>query len=181
MTDIIDSIDNWTNNRYGHYTARLYGFSELMRKTSGEGGAEEVFPVTIDGRERVAIDDKKRFITWIRWEQPATYENSEDWSFGNSEARVANLPLRVVLAHKTSLGENLVFDFINAFPSKFSVPGFKFVFTKPELSIDPDHEAIVKAELGPANYMFYEKHRFDWNVYVINIAVQFLECEELTP
>lgn len=181
MTSIIEAIDAWTNNRYSAYDRKLFGFCELMRKTAGEGSVEQVFPVTIPGRTQVAIDDRYNFITWIRWAQPVTYEANEDWSFGNSEARFANLPLRIVLAHRTTLGEDLVFDFVNAFPSKFTVPGFKFVFTNANLSIDPDHEAIVQAELGPANYLVYEKHRITWNVYVINVNVQFLECEELTP
>jgi hypothetical protein len=70
----------------------------------------------------------------------------------------------------------LVFDFIKSFPTKFAIDGYKFVFTDPELSIDPDHEAIVQAELGPSNYLVYEKHRFTWNVYMLNINVQFLPC-----
>jgi hypothetical protein len=176
MTDIIEAIDDWTQNRYATYDTKLFGFCELMRKSAGEGGVEQVFPVTIPGRVHVAIDDRYNFITWIRWAQPATYEVNEDWSFGNSEARVGVLPLRIVLAHKTSLGENLVFDFINAFPSKFDVDGFSFVFTNANLSIDPDHEEIVKAELGPAGYIVYEKHRVTWNVYVINVNAQFMEC-----
>lgn len=181
MTEIIEAIDAWTNNRYSAYNRKLFGFCELMRKTAGDGGVEQVFPVTIDGRVHVSIDDKFNFITWIRWAQPVTYEANEEWSFGNSEARFGNIPLRLVFAHKTILGEDLVFDFVNAFPSKFTVPGFKLVFTNANLSIDPDHEAIVQAELGPANYIAYEKHRFKWNVYVLNINVQFLECAELTP
>lgn len=181
MTSIIEAIDQWTLNRYGIYTEKLYGFCELMHKTAGEGGVQQVFPVTIPGRQQVSIDDRYNFITWIRWAQPVTYEDNADWSFGNTEARVATQPLRLVLAHKVTLGEDLVFDFINAFPSKFTIPGFQFVFTKADLSIDPDHEAIVQTELGPANYLVYEKHRFAWNVYVVNINVQFLECVELTP
>lgn len=178
MTEIIEAIDAWTASRYTSYDKKLFGFCELMRKTAGEGSVDQVFPVTIPGRVHVSIDDRYNFITWIRWIQPATYENNEDWSFGNSEARVGILPLRLVLAHKTSLGENVVFDFINAFPSKFTISGFQFVFTNANLSIDPDHEAIVQAELGPANYLVYEKHRFTWNLYVLNINVQFLECPE---
>lgn len=176
MTNIIEAIDDWTQDRYAAYNTKLFGFCELMHKTAGEGKEDQVFPVTIPGRQQVSIKDTYDFITWIRWIQPATYEVSEDWTFGNSEARVGVLPLRIVLAHKTSLGENLVFDFINAFPSKFDVDGFQFVFTNAALSADPDHETIVNTELGPANYIVYEKHRVTWNVYVINVNAQFMEC-----
>jgi hypothetical protein len=181
MTSIIEAIDAWTNDRYFAYNRKLFGFCELMKKSAGAGtgeGVEQVFPVTIPGRIHVSIDDKYNFITWIRWAQPVTYEPNEDWSFGNSEVRFGNIPLRLILAHKTTLGEDLVFDFANNFPSKFTVPGFKFVFTQANLSIDPDHEAIVAAELGP---LVYEKHRVKWNVYALTINVQFLECESLTP
>jgi hypothetical protein len=178
MTEIIEAIDAWTLNRYGIYNEKLYGFCELMRKTAGENSAEQVFPVTIPDRKQVSLDDRYNFITWMRWIQPATYEASEEWSFGNTEARVGTVPIRLVLAHRTTLGEDLVFDFINAFPSKFKISGFQFVFVDGRPSIDPDHEAIYTAELGNT---VYEKHRFTWNIYLLNINVQFLECVELTP
>ena len=179
MTDIIEAIDAWTAARYAStYTTKLFGFCELMKKTSGEGAVEQVFPVTIPGRQQVAIKDNYEFITWMRWQQPAQFDVSEDWSFGNSEARVGVIPIRLVLAHKTSLGENVVFDFINAFPSKFTLLGFQFIFTNANLAIDPDHETIVNTELGPANYIVYEKHRVTWNVYVLTINAQFMECRE---
>lgn len=178
MTSIIEAIDAWTLNRYDHYNEKLYGFCELMRKTAGENSAPQVFPVTIPGRKQVSLDDRYNFITWIRWENPATYEDSEEWSFGDSEARVGSIQLRLILAHRVELGEDLVFDFINAFPSKFTVSGYQFVFVEGRPSIDPDHEAIYTAELGNT---VYEKHRFNWNLYALNITVQFLECVELTP
>jgi hypothetical protein len=178
MTEIIEAIDSWTLNRYGIYNEKLYGFCELMRKTVGENNAEQVFPVTIPGRQQVSLDDRYNFITWMRWIQPATYEASEEWSFGKSEARVGTVPIRLVLAHRTTLGEDMVFDFINAFPSKFDVSGYQFVFVDGRPSIDPDHEAIYTAELSNT---VYEKHRFNWNIYLLNINVQFLECVELTP
>lgn len=179
MTQFIEAIDAWTSSRYTlpTFNKKLYGFSELMKKTAGEGAVEQIFPVTIPGRTKVVIDDKFNFITWMRWASPATYEFSEDWSFGNKEARVGTIPIRLVLAHKTDLGENIVWDFVNNLPSKFSISGFQFAFTNASISVDPDHEAIFQAELGPANYIVYEKHRFTWNLYVININVQFLECE----
>jgi hypothetical protein len=181
MTSIIEAIDQWTLKRYAASTTeKLYGLCELMRKTAGEGG-EEIFPVTIPGRVRVSIDDRFNFITWMRWAQPVTYEASEEFSFGKSEARVGTIPIRLVLAHKTTLGEDLVFDFINAFPSRFRIPGYDFVHVVASPSIDPDHEAIVQAELGPNLYPTYEKHRVTWNIYLINLSIQFLECEELTP
>jgi hypothetical protein len=176
MTEIIEAIDAWTLNRYGMYDTKLYGFCELMRKTAN--GADQFMPVTIPNRVQVSIDDRYNFITWMRWIAPVTYEANEEWSFGKDDARFGTVPIRLVLAHRTTLGEDLVFDFINAFPNKFDVPGFQLVFVDGSPSIDPDHETIYTTELSNT---VYEKHRFTWNIYVININVQFLECEELTP
>jgi hypothetical protein len=186
MTEIIQAIDAWTLNRYGIYTEKLWGFCELVRTTAGDNKQEQVFPMTIPSnpttrREKAVIDDRYNFITWIRWASPVSYSENADFSFGKNEARFGSLPLRIVLAHKITLGEDLVFDFINAFPSKFSVAGQQLVFTEATPSIDPDHESIFQQELGPANYQSYEKHRLTWNLYVINVTMQFLECEELTP
>jgi hypothetical protein len=186
MTEIVSAIDAWTANRYLAYNKKLWGFCELVKITAGENKAEQNIPMTIPSnpgsrREKAVIDDRYNLITWVRWVTPATYEGNSEFSFGSSEARVGTLPLRIVFAHRTTLGEDLVFDFINAFPSKFKIPGFDFVFIDAAPSIDPDHETIFQQELGPANYQSYEKHRMTWNLYVVNLTMQFLECEELTP
>jgi hypothetical protein len=183
MTGIIDAIDDYTSDRYSAYNKKLYGFCELVKKTAGEGGAEQVMPVTIPdlpatAREHVAINDGYNLITWIRWAAPVVYSASEEWSFGKDEARMGTLTLRVIFAHKTSLGETLVFDFINALPTEFSASGYQFIHVEGAPSVDPDHEAIWLTEFGNTSY---EKHRFTWNLYAVNITVQFLECEELTP
>lgn len=176
MTEIIEAIDAWTLSRYSGYNIKLFGFCELMKKSAGEGAVEQNIPVTIPDRKQVAIDDKKQFITWIRWQQTASYESTEEWQFGNNDVRVGTIPIRLVLCHKVELGENIVWDFVNNFPDKFTINGFQFVFVNASINIDPDHETIIQAELGPANYIIYEKHRFTWNVYIVNINVQFLEC-----
>lgn len=177
MTEIIEAIDDFTSDRYSSYNIKLFGFCELMKKTAGEGGAEQVFPVTITDapadRVHVSLKDIHNLITWIRWTAPVSYEASEEWSFGKNEARVGTLQLRIIFAHKTTLGEDLVFDFINAFPSKFTISGFDFVHVLGTPTIDPDHETVYTTELGNTAY---EKHRFTWNVYAVNVAIQFLEC-----
>lgn len=181
MTAIIEAIDAWTASRYHAYNKKLYGFCELIKKTAED--KEQVMPVTIPSdptarRQHVSIDDKYTLITWMRWAEPVKYEPSEEFSFGKSEARLGTVPLRLVFAHKIILGEDLVFDFINAFPSQFKVSGFKFVFVDGAPIIDPDHESIFRTEFSDT---VYEKHRLNWNLYVININIQFLECNELTP
>lgn len=183
MTGIIEAIDSYTSDRYSAYNKKLYGFSELARKTAGDGNVAQVFPMTIpssvgSAREKVALNDRYTLITWIRWVNPVTYEASEEWSFGKDEARVGTITARVIFSHKTSLGEDLVFDFVNALPTEFSISGFQFAHVMGTPSIDPDHETIYTTEFSDTAY---EKHRFTWNLYAVNITVQFLECEELTP
>lgn len=183
MTDIIEAIDNYTTDRYSAYNKKIYGFCELIRKSAGEGSVDHVFPKTIPSNPNtegipVSLDDRFSLITWTRWAENVNYETSEEWSFGKSEARLANLPLRIIFAHKSSLGEELVFDFMNSFPSKFSVTGFKFVHVVSTPTIDPDHEGIYKAELGNT---VYEKHRFTWNLYAVTVNLQFIMCDVLTP
>lgn len=180
MTEIIEAIDAWTQDRYSNMNLKLYGFCELVSETSGE--ATQVYPMTMPDaageRIQVSLDDQFDLMTWIRWVEPISYQPNEQWSFGKNEARFASLPLRIVFAHKVEFGEDLVFDFINAFPSKFNIPGFQLVFTEATPTIDPNHETIYQTELGNT---VYERHRFPWNLYVINATMQFLECEELTP
>jgi hypothetical protein len=175
MTEIIQAIDNYSADYLSDYTLKNYGFCELMKKSSK--GTEQLMPVTISTREQVSIDDRYEAITWVRWISPTSYENNEDFSFGKSEARVGSIPIRLVLAHKSELGEGIALGYVNSLPSKFTVSGYKFVFTSASLSVDPDHEAIVQAELGPELYAAYEKHRFTWNLYIVNINIQFLQCE----
>lgn len=182
MTEIVQAIDDFIDNRY-EYAKKLYGFCELSRKTAGEGNVEQIMPMTIPdppgaSRERVALDDRYNFITWTRWVNPVQYEVSEEWSFGKDEARVGTVTLRLVLAHKTSLGEDIVLDLVNALPTEFTISGYQFAFVVGNPSIDPDHEGIWQTEFSNTAY---EKHRFTWNLYAVNITVQFLECEEMTP
>lgn len=178
MTNIIEAIDAWTANRYSSYSQKLWGFCELMHKTSS--GKDQVMPITIPERKQVSLDDRYQFITWIRWTENVSYEVDEDWSFGKIQQRKSKLPLRIVLAHKVILGENIVFDFIENLPVQFKIDGFKFVFVGDSPSIDPNHETIYTTELSDT---VYEKHRYDWNIYVINLGVEYISClaTEIVP
>lgn len=171
MTGIIEAVDSWTSSRYTSYTKKLWGFCELMRKSAN--GKEQIMPVTIPERKQVSIDDKYQFITWVRLTDNISFENDEEWSFGKTQSQRSKLPLRIVLAHKISLGENVVFDFVDNFPQQFNLSGYKFVFVGDSPSIDPNHETIYTTELSDT---VYEKHRFDWNIYVINLTFEYIPC-----
>jgi hypothetical protein len=132
-------------------------------------------PVTIPERKQVSLQDTQEVMTWIRLQQPVAYQPSEEFSFGTNQAREGTAPLRIVFANKVNLtdAENLVYKFVTAFPLKFSVSGYQFVFVADSLAVDPDHESIYTTELGNT---VYEKHRFPWNLYAITFNIQFLPC-----
>lgn len=173
MTDLLQTIDDYTAARYSQLRLKLFGFSEIMHKTS-TNGSDQPMPVTIPGRVQVALDDRYDLITWLRWESQVQYSQNEDFNFGSSDATYGEITVRIVLAHKVALGENLVFDFANHFPQILNVPGYQYVFIDDSFNIDPDHEKIYLTELGKT---VYEKHRFNWNIYVVNFTFQFIPCD----
>jgi len=178
MTEIIASIDAWTDNNFPDLQRKLWGFCELAHRTVGGGDQPTV--MTINGtsnRQNVTLDDRYQFITWFRLENGIDVDNNPDWNYGFSEARYQTARLRWVIAHRVELGENLIYSLVNGLPEQWSVNGFQFVFTKPQINIDYNHEAIYNTELGKT---VYEKHRFPWNLYVINLSVEFILCEGYT-
>jgi hypothetical protein len=179
MTGIIEAIDRYTSEFLSGYTLKNWGFCELMKKSAGEGSVEQPIPVTIPGRKPVSLLDTYQVVTWIRQTDRVSFEDAPEWSFGKSEARLATAPLRIVFANKISISnpERLVYDYVNSFPSKFSVVDYQLVFVNGNPSVDPDHESIYREELGNT---VYEKHRFPWNVYAINVNIQFIICEGAT-
>lgn len=172
MTEIINSINEFLSIKYKNYLLKNFGLSEIMHKTAKN--SDQPMPVTIPDRLQVSLDDTKEIITWIRWQDKTRYETNDDWSFGVKQSKVGVLPLRFIFCHKSDLGEDLVFDFINSFPEFLDVTGFQFVFTSSTPQIDPDHETIYNTELGKT---VYEKHRFTWNVYAIDFSFEFIQCE----
>src|SRR5688500_3958302 len=173
MTSIIEAIDQYTTESYTYLKTKAFGFCELMTKTSDK--ASQVMPVTIPLRKHVALDNKYDLITWIRWVEPARFDFNENWSFGRTEAEEGSLTLRIVVAHKVTLGENLIFTFARGLPRNMDLPGYRYVFMNGRPNINPDHETIYRTELGET---VYERHRFPWNIYTIDVTFNFIECIE---
>jgi hypothetical protein len=177
MKAITEAIDAWTNSQYSGITRKLFGYSELMRKTST--GSEQPMPVTIPTREQVSLNDRYDLITWIRL--PGQINSGDeidgnDWSFGLSVAPVQTATLRFIVAHKVLLGEDFIIGFINAIPSLLTVSGFQIVSVdRPGIAVDADHEAIYTTELGNT---VYEKHRFTWNIYALTLNIEYLPNED---
>lgn len=131
--------------------------------------------MTINGtgeRLQVSLDDKYQFISWIRWINPVRPVARDEDRWGLRQSRRKGMTLRIIIAHRVALGEFLVTDLVDSFPEYFDLTGYEFVNLN-EAYVDPDHEQIYKTELGET---VYELHRFDWNIYAIDLTVEFIKC-----
>lgn len=181
MIDIIAKIDDWTNTQYPALTKKLWGYTELMRKTTGTPPSEQPIPVkVINGSAdrghngQVSIDDKFDLITWVRWPGTIQRVENDDDGWGIKESRRKAATLRWVIAHKVELGENFILELLRDLPDRFTIDGYEFVFIDNDVQADADHESIYRTELGNT---VYEKHRFNWNIYAVELSVEFILCE----
>lgn len=188
MIEIIDRvsdfIETWANDYASTLIVKNWGFVELSKKGArgnrGYSVAEQPIPMTINGtgeRLQVSLDDRMNFIFWIRILNRPSFNPDTDDEWGVKQSRRQVLPLRIVLCHRVELGEDLVHYIVNDLPKSIIIPGYEFVHLEGG-SIDYDHEEIHDTELGKTNY---EKHRFDWNIYVINLDAEFGLCADYTP
>lgn len=178
MIEVINSFDAWTAAQYPLLAQKLWGYTELVHKT--EAGSDQPMPVTINDtsdRQQIALDDRYQLITWFRL--PGTIElqnevDGNDWAFGLQQGIVQRPTLRWVIAHRVEIGDNWIFEFLRAIPSKFTIPGYQIThIDKNSLTLDADHESIYLTELGKT---VYEKHRFTWNLYVVSVAAEYILC-----
>lgn len=181
---IAEHIENWSiaNVDQSPLAVKNWGFVELANRESkgDKSTSTQPIPMTINGtgdREQVSLDDKYDIIEWIRWVSPIqSVVNPED-SWGLKEGKRKSLPLRIVIAHKVELGEDLIVDIAENLPQIITLTGFDFIFIE-GWSINPDHEQIYNTELGAT---VYELHRFDWNIYTIDLDVQYKMCVGYVP
>lgn len=191
---IAEHIENWTIdylNSSPDTNVKNWGFVELAfresksqksaKRDNSAGVTSQPIPMTINGtgqREQVSLDDRYDFIFWVRWVSPIQSVPDDAESWGLRIGKRFNMPLRVVIAHKVTKGEDLIMNLVNELPGQIYLTGFDSIYLNQQESIDPDHETIYRTELGNT---VYELHRFDWNLYVINLMVDFLPCVEFTP
>jgi hypothetical protein len=178
MIEVIAEFDAWTAAQYPLLTQKLWGYTEIVHKT--EAGSDQPMPVTINNtsdRQQVSLDDRYELETWFRL--PGTIElqnevDGNDWAFGLQQGIVQRPTLRWVIAHRVEIGDNWIFDFLQNIPSSFKIPGYQIThIDRNALTLDADHENIYLTELGKT---VYEKHRFTWNLYVINLAAEYILC-----
>lgn len=182
---ISDYIDAWVTDNVSQspLAVKSWGFAELANRTSKgkTSTSTQPIPVTVNGtgqREQIAIDDRYDFISWIRLNSPVSMVLSDEDTWGLVEGKRLQLSLRIVIAHKVELGENLAFNLADALPPNMVLSGFDFVFLNTEGSVDTDHELIYVTELGNT---VYEQHRFNWNIYVLNLGIEYKRCIGFVP
>jgi hypothetical protein len=124
------------------------------------------------------LDDAYNFISWFRLPGRIDAVPSEDDNWGLREGRKMTATMRWVVAHRVELGEELILDLVSGIPvSLRNIGVFQYVFVDPDIRIDADHESIYATELGNTEY---EKHRLDWNIYAVEIAIEFMLCPGVT-
>lgn len=180
MIEIVQALDDFTNTEYSGVTRKLFGFCELAKWTSPNGEQPQVSKISNKSSERakVSLDDKYKLITWVRLPGVVSSGNNiegNDWGFGLEQGKVQSTQLRWIVAHRVELGEDFFQWLWKAVPILLEVTDYQVVsIDKNASSIDTDHEQIYRTELGEANY---EKHRFTWNLYAINLNVEYIPCE----
>lgn len=190
MIELIDKvgeyIETWAEDYASTLIVKNWGFVELSKKGArgNRGGqyatTEQPIPMTINGtgeRLQVSLDDTKNFIFWIRIVNRPSFNPDLDDEWGIKQSRRQILPLRIVICHRVTLGEDLIHYIVNDLPKSLIIPGYDFIHLESG-EIDYDHETIHDTELGKTNY---EKHRFDWNIYTINLNAEFSLCYDYAP
>jgi hypothetical protein len=185
IRSIAEWIENWTIDNVDQSPAiavKNWGFAELANRQSkgSKGTSNQPIPMTINGtgdRQQIALDDRYDFIEWIRWVSPIQAVANPEDQWGLKEGKRKSWPLRIVIAHKVELGENLIDQIAENLPEVITLTGFDFIFLQ-NWSIDPNHEQIYNTELGET---VYEQHRFNWNIYTIDLNVEFKLCVGFTP
>lgn len=185
ITSIAEWIENWTIDYVSSsppLAVKNCGFVELTNRVSkwDDSVSTQPIPMTINGtgdREQVSLDDRYDFIEWIRWVSPIQAVPNPEDQWGLKEGKRKTLPLRIVIAHKVELGENLVDQIAENLPELITLSGFDFIFLQ-GWSVDPSHEQIYNTELGET---VYEQHRFNWNIYTIDLNVEFKLCVDFNP
>lgn len=184
IDDIALLIQEWAEDQVSTLIVKNFGFVELVNRESRgkKSVSAQPIPITIPGDgsegEQVSLDDQFNFIFWIRTNGRTAITVDENDKWGLDPGRRLNTPLRIVIAHRNNLGENLVYDLFQDLPESIIVEGFEFVFLDASGDIDDDHETIYNTELGKTNY---EKHRFTWNIYALNVNIQYVICVDYVP
>lgn len=172
MKEICDNLDAILLGALPSEGIRFFGLSQLVTKS------DQPHPVTIEDNKQVSIDDKYNAICFHRLNGQSSFAESEEQDFGRSTGRKRVQPMRTVLAHKVTMGEEWLDIFLNEIPESLDVEDgsgldlYEFVDIT-GISVDTDQEGIYETEFGAGGY---EKHRIPWNIYAIEYNIEFIRC-----
>lgn len=185
MIDFVTKLDEYTHDflseEYPSITTalrKLFGFTELVRKTTGSPAGDQPFPVVVNQTSdrsviQVSLDDRYQFISWFRLPGQIGFSDNEDDLWGLREGKRQTASLRWIVAHRVEHGENLIIELTNHVRSILrGLQGYDFVFATVS-NINADHEEIYTTELGQT---VYEKHRLPWNIYAVDIDIEYIVC-----
>jgi hypothetical protein len=142
------------------------GLAELVSKETSR------YPVTIQTREKVAIDDRFDGLVYHRVISNTNTIN-DDYSYGLRIAIQNNPVLRTFLAYKVDKGESFKYALRNIFPGIITLTGFEYINVIPS-GFNEDHEAIMREEFTNVSY---HKHRLPWNVVSFDNTFEFVLCK----
>lgn len=172
MKEIVDALDTYLggviDNSSPDFTFKFWGLSELVTKD------KDRFPVTVNGRLKVSIEDRYDLMTFHRIISTDSTED-EEYSFGLNTAYRTRITLRTVLSHKISIGEDYRYTFANLIPDDLLINGFSFIYFIPN-SLDEDHERVYNEEWPNQDQVVYHRHRLPWNVCAFTTVVEFIKC-----
>lgn len=167
MKDITEFLDKILLVRMPNEGIQFMGLAELVSKEDSR------YPVTINDRKKVSINDKWDALVYHRVisNNPSL---ADDFSFGLRTATRNEVTLRTVVAYKINKGEEWRYDFANAYPQILQKVGYEYIEFRPS-GFNEDHEAVVREEFVEIPY---HHHRLPWNVFSFDNIVEFIKCHD---
>lgn len=157
INESLDSLD---------FNASLNTLCELVLKNN------QPHPITCDTRKQIAPDDTYDAVIYHRLLN-ASGEDDEANSYGSRMSRKISQRLRTVVLLKHALGEDKIYEIIGLYPDKITLSGYKYINIGSSVDLNVDHEGIHSQEFGGVDY---ERHRLAWNIYAIELNVEFVKC-----
>jgi hypothetical protein len=167
MKKITQKLDDILLTRLPNDGIKFYGLAELVSKENSR------YPVTVNDRGKVAIDDKWDAVFYHRVisNNPSL---SEEFSFGLRTATMNQVTLRTVVAYKINKGEEWRYTFANAYPQMMQLTGYEYIQFSPT-AFNEDHESVMNEEFVEVKY---HDHRLPWNVFSFDNIVEFVKCHD---
>lgn len=165
MTDILTKLDDTLLGIFPNEGIKFFGLCDLVIKS------DQVHPVTIEGKEQVAINDRWDAIVFHRLGS-GTFNPSDEQAFGRKTGKKLSQQVRTVVCVKAKKGEDWIFTFTEAIPETLTVVDYEFINIE-EINLITDQVSVHNTEFGETNY---EKHIQTWNIYALEYAIEFDKC-----